>query len=177
MYLSLKVLLQELNKIMEIEHGALSVTKDHILTMTQTKNKWVKNLDIQLASHEASRYLVIAKWTEFLSLSSCPGWYLYCLFQGSHTWHVTQAFVGFSCPPQGSQHHAGKSAGPCSGDGAPENLPYLDKSLKPLSLHSLICEKQVTVPSIQGYCEGWIASLFWKVYSTLKAGVSFNVPT
>lgn len=63
---------------MDIKHLAVSVTKDQILTMTQRKNNSVESLDIQLTSHEASRYLKLAKGTEFPSLQSCL-----CFTEGS----------------------------------------------------------------------------------------------
>lgn len=63
--------------------GSFCYKRSHINNDPNKKTSGSKNLDIQLTSHEASRYLAIAKWSEFLSLSSCPGWYLHCLIASS----------------------------------------------------------------------------------------------
>ena len=62
------MLFQELNKIL-ISYTGLSVTKKPLRINNDPEEKQVaKNLHIQLTSHEASRYLELAKGTEFPTL-------------------------------------------------------------------------------------------------------------
>lgn len=149
----------------DIRHLALSVTKDQILTMTQRKNNSVKSLDIQLTSHEASRYLKLAKETEFPSLQSCL-----CFTEGgfadAHILPPRAVYLilhpGLPKPQPPSlrnQNHGDNSAGQSWVGGAgggrgqvSKKLHHPDKSLKPPSFHVLFCEMPI-MTSAQGYCK------------------------
>lgn len=150
--------------------------------MTQRKNKSVKNLDTQLTSHEASRYLELAEGTEILKLvimcmfhRKRAHWHPYLLSQGRHTWHLTKAFPGLSHPPW-AVNHGGDSAGQGSGDEVSEKLHHLDKSLTPPGLHFLMCRRPQSC-LCTGMLQKMERTMVWESVRYLKLGEGFHVPT
>lgn len=121
---------------MDSKHQALCYKSPNI-KMTQRKSKSVKNLDLQLTSHEASRYLEIAKGTECPRWQSCP-----CFtdsdLASTHissprevTFDASPRPSGPPLPSLGFQHHGGNSAGWDSGDEVQKSSTILTNHLTP----------------------------------------------